>query len=70
MDKGYDCQVTQSHLANTDESIQVLSAYDKFYHTNKRKVQKGKKIIVLRNCALCKLERNYQCVSLLSPTDQ
>jgi len=41
---------SQSDQVNTKESI--LPVCDKPYHTNKRKVQKGEEIEVLRNCAL------------------
>jgi len=37
-------------LVNTKES--VLPVCDKPKHTNKRKVQKGEEIEVMRNCAL------------------
>jgi len=45
MDKGYDCQVTMG-LGNTKEN--VLPICDKPYHTNKRNVQKGEEIEMLR----------------------
>ena len=40
----------QYHRVNAKEI--VLPVCDKSYHTNKRKVQKGEEIEVLRNCAM------------------
>ena len=37
-------------LVNTN--IGILQVYDKPYHTNKRKGQKGHEIEMLQNCAL------------------
>jgi len=39
----------QSDLVNTKESI--LPVWDQPYHANKRNIQKGEEIEVLRNCA-------------------
>ena len=47
-----------SGLVNTKES--ALPVCDKPYHTNKRKVQKGEEIEVLRNCTLMV---SYRCLT-------